>query len=108
MPLERGSVGRALLGRTGHRLWGTWTARQVLGPGPLLGPLFSLRSNAARARRQLSNGLVMSLSCGGLTSSRIERRSCCTSPEWPVGGKLGLDHQSGRGLLLLRRDVRGR
>ena len=25
MPLERGSVGRALLGRTGHRLWGTWT-----------------------------------------------------------------------------------
>jgi len=119
MPLERGSVGRALLGRTGHRLWGTWNGvcfsrpvrqrtRQVLGPGPLLGPLFSLRSNAARARRQLSNGLVMSLSCGGLTSSRIERRSCCTSPEWPVGGKLGLDHQSGRGLLLLRRDVRGR
>jgi hypothetical protein len=38
-----------------------------------------------------SKSLDTSLSRDGLTSSGIGWRSCCASPEWPVGWKLGLD-----------------
>jgi len=38
-----------------------------------------------------SNGSVTASSHRGLTYSSIRRCSCCASPEWPIGRKLGLD-----------------